>query len=237
MYDSSPLSTATSYILLATARRLVEAGKTTDWKGNFQDPASCVAFCYKKLAQQVCTNLQLENLYEHWQTLFPNCTRCLVQQHRHKGTSRDKSLLFYGALARSQAMTVPVLGFRDNGFFKRWGHQPRSQNHLFYPALFTSFSGCVIQTSKIYKYFMAFRKYGMFLVSFTRTQLLRGTAECMYPLRNPATSAVSNKTAKRKIRSSITATFKSVYCPHVKRCNAIYTRNCMSSYSASINLQ
>lgn len=41
MNDSSPLGTATAYIQLATARRLVRAGKTTDWKGKFQDPASC----------------------------------------------------------------------------------------------------------------------------------------------------------------------------------------------------
>lgn len=45
---------------------------------------------------------------------------------------------------------------------------------------------------------MAFRKYGMFLVTFTRTQLLRGTAECMHPLRNPATYAVLRSAIKRR---------------------------------------
>jgi len=64
MYDGSPLCTVTAYILLATRRRLVGAGKTTDWKGKFQDPASCVALCCKQLAQRVYTNLQLENLYK-----------------------------------------------------------------------------------------------------------------------------------------------------------------------------
>jgi hypothetical protein len=58
MYDSSPLSTVAAYIQLATARRVVEAGK-------IQDPASCVALSCEQLAEWVCTNLQLENVYEH----------------------------------------------------------------------------------------------------------------------------------------------------------------------------
>jgi len=109
MYDSSPLSTAAACILLATARRLVGAGKTTDWKGKFQDPASCVALCCTQMAQRVRTNLQLENLYEHWQTIFPNCTRCLVQQHLSPtGKFLLNTFSFYGALSRSRAMTVGV---------------------------------------------------------------------------------------------------------------------------------
>jgi hypothetical protein len=83
MYDSSPLSTVAAYILLPTARRLVGAGKTTDWKGKYQDKATCVALCCKQLAQRVCTNLQLENLYEHCVSL----TNFIPKLHALFGTT------------------------------------------------------------------------------------------------------------------------------------------------------
>ena len=136
-------------------------------------------------------------MYENWQTLFPNCTRCLVQHLSQKGKSLLYTVSFYGALSLFRAMAIPLLGYRDNGFFKRWGCQPHVQRHLCHPALFISFSGWAIQTSKIYKYFTAFRKYGMILASFTKAQLLRGI-ERMHPLRNPATFSVLRSAIKQQ---------------------------------------
>ena len=193
MYDSSPVSTVAAYVLLATARRLIGAGKTTDWKGKFQDPASCVALWCKQLAQRVCTNLQLENVYEHWQTLFLQALFGKAPVTKGQVFSIPSPTALCPVLGTSSSL---CWGMETTESLRREDISPTT-NPTCNPALFTSFSGCVIQTSKIYKYFMAFRKCGMFLVSFTRAQLLRGI-ECMYPLRNPATSAVLRSAIKQQ---------------------------------------